>query len=342
MSPLPVGKLRTDYLAKLLSHLGHEEVLRKQGVILGSRVGEDAAVLDAGNPERYLVAKTDPITFATSEIGYYVVNVNANDVATRGATPRWFLSTILLPEAKTSGKLVQSIFMDIKEACEALGAVVVGGHTEITHGLDRPIVVGTMLGEVPRDRLVTTGGARPGDAIVLTKGVVIEGVSVIALEKEADLRARGIAADKIRRAQAFLHDPGLSVVPEALIAAREFDVHAMHDPTEGGLAMSLAEVAHAAGTGVRVDRDRIPVLPLAREFCSLYDLDPLRTLTSGSLLVVMAPAAAEAYVKRLAREEIPAAIIGTVTPPEQGVQIHEGDSLRPLEFNEVDEITKIF
>ena len=151
---LPAGKLPADLLERLLVPFARQQDPR---MVIGPRPGEDAAVLDFG--DRYLVAKTDPITFATEEIGWYAVNVNANDVAVMGATPRWFLATILLPAGKATSFQAEAIFAQIAEACVALGVGLAGGHTEITHEVNRPIVCGTMLGEVARERLITTSGA---------------------------------------------------------------------------------------------------------------------------------------------------------------------------------------
>ncbi|MGH7428421.1 MAG: AIR synthase related protein, partial [Candidatus Methylomirabilaceae bacterium] len=153
MSPLPVGKLRGAFLAELLA----KHVTLDERVVVGPRLGEDAAVLDMG--DRYLVATTDPITFVAEDLGWYALVVNANDLAVRGATPRWFLATCLLPEGRTTEATVDALFGQLSAACRHLEVSLIGGHTEITHGLDRPLVVGTMLGEVAKDRLVTTGGA---------------------------------------------------------------------------------------------------------------------------------------------------------------------------------------
>src|ERR1700758_661714 len=148
MPSLPVGKLSAELLARLLGKF----VPASPRVVIGPRVGEDAAVLDMG--DRYLVATTDPITFATDEMGWYALHVNANDLAVRGATPRWFLATVLLPEGKSQEAHVEQFFADVAGACAAAGVALVGGHTEVTAGLPRPIVVGTMLGEVGKDALV--------------------------------------------------------------------------------------------------------------------------------------------------------------------------------------------
>ncbi len=183
--PLPAGKLPLPFLEKLLTRFAPSD----PRVIVGPKAGEDAAVFDLG--DRYLVAKTDPITFATSEIGWYAVNVNANDVAVMGARPRWFLATVLLPAGKATGEMAEDIFRQIYEACEALGVSLAGGHTEITVDLNRPLVSGTMLGEVAPDKMLMTAGAQPGDRVVLVKSAPIEGTALIALEREAALRGRG-------------------------------------------------------------------------------------------------------------------------------------------------------
>jgi Hydrogenase maturation factor len=177
MPPLPVGKLP----AQLLQRLFTKYVTADPRVVVGPQVGEDAAVLDMG--DRYLVATTDPITFATDEMGWYALHVNANDLAVRGATPRWFMATVLLPEGKSQETHVEQLFAELAEACAAVGVSLVGGHTEVTGGLPRPIVVGAMLGEVAKDKLVTTGGAQVGDAVLLTKGVPLEGASIMARER---------------------------------------------------------------------------------------------------------------------------------------------------------------
>jgi hydrogenase maturation factor len=336
MTSLPVGKLRAEALQKILDRLPK----RDPRVLVGPRVGEDAAVIDMG--DRCLVATTDPITFTTDEAAWYAVHVNANDVAVRGARPKWFLATLLLPEGATTDATVEALFEELGRACEELEVTLVGGHTEVTHGLDRPIVVGTMLGEVARDKLVTTSGARVGDAIVMTKGVPLEGAAIIAREREAVLKARGVPAATIRRAKALLKTPGISVLPEAEIACELADVHAMHDPTEGGIATALHELADAAGVGLRIDGERIMILPEGRILCEAFGLDPLGTIASGALLMTLAPADASIVIHALARESIDCHFIGQVVPREQGVTLVEGGRSRPLPVFAQDEITRLF
>ena len=333
---LPAGKLPLPLLEKLLTRFAP----RDPRIVVGPRAGEDAAVFDLG--DRYLVAKTDPITFATSEIGWYAVNVNANDVAVMGARPRWFLATVLLPAGQVTAGMAEAIFAQIYDACEALGVSLAGGHTEITVDLHRPIISGAMLGEVAPDRLIQTSGARVGDEVLLIKPAPIEGTALIALERAEILAARGYSADFIGRAQRLLHEPGISVVAPALLAAETAEVHAMHDPTEGGVMTGLLEIARAAGTGLTVDLDAIPVLAEGAALCREFGLDPLGTLASGAILLVAPPAAAGQLVAVLEGAGYPTARIGRITPAEAGLVARRAGERVAWPIFAADEITKIF
>lgn len=318
-APFVLGKLPADHLARLLTRLP----LQDPRVVVGPQVGEDAAVLDMG--DRYLVAKSDPITFATDAIGWYAVHVNANDVACTGAAPRWFLCTLLLPEGRADVALVDEIFDQILRACEEVGATLVGGHTEITYGLDRPIVVGAMLGEVDPGRLVTTGGARPGDAVLLTQRVAVEATAIIAREKRGELSQRDeLTADFMDRCAGFIHQPGISVVRAAQVATATASVHAMHDPTEGGLATGLWELATAAGVGLEIDAEAVPIYAETRLLCGIYALDPWGVIASGSLLLTVDQADADPVCDALEGAGVEATVIGRVVSPEEGVTLRVG------------------
>ncbi|HWN12570.1 MAG TPA: AIR synthase family protein [Candidatus Dormibacteraeota bacterium] len=336
MPALAVGKLPPQLLERLLGKVP----LTDPRVVMGPRLGEDAAVLDMG--DRYLVATADPITFATDEAGWYALHVNANDIAVRGARPTWFLATVLLPEGGATEATVERLFADLGEACAELGVALIGGHTEVTAGLPRAIVSGCMLGEVEKDRLVTTGGARPGDTLLLTKGVPLEGAAIVARERAAEAGRRGVAVDVVKRAQDFLRRPGISVVPEARAACGAARVHAMHDPTEGGVATACWELAQAADVGLRVDRERIPVLREGRVLCEAFGLDPLGTIASGSLLLAVAPDDSEAVITACRGAGVDCAAIGRVTDASQGVSLVTGGHARPMPTFPQDEITRIF
>lgn len=331
--PLPLGKLPPELLARLLGRIPTED----RRVIVGSRPGEDAAVIDAG--DRYLIATTDPITFLADRIGWYAVHVNANDVAVMGGTPRWLLATVLLP-ASGDTTLVGSIHEQILAACAELEVSLVGGHTEVAAGLDRPIVIGTMLGEVAKERLITSSGARPGDRILVTRGIAVEGTAALAVAAVASLRAAGVEDGAIRRAAALLERPGISVVADARALCAAVRPHAMHDATEGGLATALRELADASGVGVRVDAARIPVLPETRVVCDALGLDPLGLLASGCLIAAVAPEEEQAALASLAAAGATAAIIGEAVPAGDGMRLTTPTGERPWPSFARDELAR--
>ena len=334
-SRFAVGKLPPEYLERLLAQAPAND----PRLVLGARVGEDAAVIEM--PDRYLVAKTDPITFAAEKIGWYAVHINANDVAVLGARPMWFLATLLLPEDEASPSLVEGIFQDILAACQQLGVTLCGGHTEITHGLERPIVAGQMLGEMAKEKLLRKDSLEPGDVILLTQGVAIEGSAVIAREKHAELSGK-VSDDVLDRARQFLFDPGISVVHAAQAAAATGAVKAMHDPTEGGVLSGLLEMAVAAQRGISVFANQVSVLSETRELCAALDLDPLALLASGALLIGTPAEKAGEVTELLRAEAIPAAVVAEITPLEQGRHELRDGRTQNLEFPERDELAKLF
>ncbi|MFQ5881318.1 MAG: AIR synthase family protein [Candidatus Methylomirabilales bacterium] len=334
-SRLPAGKLPKDLLVSLLDRYAKPTA----GVVLGARVGEDAAVLEIGG--RYLVVSTDPITFATREIGYYAVTVNANDVVTRGATPHWFLMSLLLPEGGRDAE-VEALFQQVDSACRRLEVGLIGGHTEVTPGLDRPLLIGTMIGEVAKDRLVVTSGAEVGDDLILTKGIAVEGTAILARDREGCLRRQGYPQEFIQRAQGHLYDPGISVVEEALVAVRTVRVSAMHDPTEGGLSTGLYELSEAAEVGLEVEQAKIPILPETRRLCEEFHLDPLGLIASGALLITCRPDDTGALLMAIREAGVAVQHIGRVVPQERGVVLSSPEGERPFPVFQRDEIVKIF
>ncbi len=335
-SILPTGKLPLELLTQVLGSLAP----RDPRVLIGARTGEDAAVLDFG--ESLLVVTTDPITFATDEIARYAVAVNANDVAVRGAVPRWFLATLLLPPGTTE-PAVRDLMRQLVAACRELEIDLIGGHTEVTGGLDRPIISGTMLGEVARDRLVTTGGARPGDALVLGGSLAVEGTAVLARESRDVLLQRGVPPPVIERAAALLRDPGISVVHMARHLCDALLPHAMHDPTEGGLATTLAELAGAAQAGVFLETaDALPLLPETRVICGALGLNPLGLLASGALLAAVDPADAAAAVAALQASGAGGTVIGHVTDAAAGLTMRTARGVEPLPRFARDELARWF
>ena len=332
---MELGKFPADLLERMLA----KNRITDPRVVLGPGVGEDAAALDMG--DRLLVAKCDPITFATDSIGWYAVQVNANDVACTGAKPMWFLATILVPERFSEAE-GQAVFDQVVEACAGLEIALIGGHSEVTYGIDRPIVMGAMLGEVDRDGLVRTGGAQEGDSVVITKGVAIEGSALLARERRRELQDLGVPDEIIDKAAGYLSSPGISVVKDARVAIDSVEVHSLHDVTEGGVATGLREVATASGLGVAVEEDSIPVLPECREICSALKLDPLGLLASGAMLVTLPAIDVPRLLNALGGEGIDAYEIGQMLALEEGLQMIGREGEVPLPEFARDEMARYF
>lgn len=330
---MKAGKLPPQLLERLLARIPADPRL-----LLGPGIGRDAAAIDVGGG-RALVAAADPVTFAQDQIGAYAVHVNANDVACLGAHPAWFLATILLPEDATP-EIAEEIFEQIRTTCEALDVALIGGHTEVTLGIDHPIVAGTMLGEVDAQSLVRPENARAGDHLLLTKSIAIEGTALLAREAGQTLSDRGMPAPVIESAAQLLAEPGISVVRDAQAACRAGPPHAMHDPTEGGLATALLELAQAAGLQARVRLADVPVLDETNAICAALDLDPLGLLASGALLIAVEPGRCDTMREAVEAEKIEAACIGDLASGEGGVIIDSGNA-RPLPSFKQDELARV-
>jgi hydrogenase expression/formation protein HypE len=331
----PVGKLPSDILAKMLkTYISLDERVK-----VGPSIGEDAAAVDMG--DRYLLLKTDPITFVSEDIGTYTVRINSNDIATMGGKPLWLLTSILLPEKHTTNEVVEEIFRHLSSACNEIGVSLCGGHTEITPGIDRVIIVGAMIGEVEKDRLITTSGAKIGDDILLTKAIAIEGTSVIARQKGKEIEAV-FGPDFVQKCKDFIESPGISVLKDAEIALRHGEIHSMHDPTEGGLATGLFEVATAADVGLIVEEECIPVFSECQALCSHYRLNPLGLIASGSLLIAINPRDTGKVLEALNSNGVSSTKIGKIMPKEHGLKIKRHDAVLELPVFKRDEVTKIF
>jgi hydrogenase maturation factor len=212
----------------------------------------------------------------------------------------------------------------------------------VTQGLARPLLAGAMLGDVAKDRLVTTAGARPGDAVLLSKGIALEGSALLARECDELLGARGVMPGVRRRARGFLRQPGISVLEDARLAMQAAEVHAMHDPTEGGLATGLLELALAGDVGLRVERRAIPVLPECAAMCEALGLDPLGLIASGALLLACPRREAAAVLQAWRGAGLQGAAIGEVLPAGEGCVLVDGREERPLPRFARDEIARVF
>jgi len=299
------GKLSPAELRQLvLGRLG----VRRPDVLVHAALGEDAAVIAMG--DEACVITVDPITGASTQAGWFAVHVACNDLAAMGAAPVGVLATLLYPEQASPDDVARTM-ADIDRAARELDIEVLGGHTEVTPGLVAPIIAMTAVGRAPRDRVVTSAGARPGQALVLTKAAGLEGTAILATDL-ADRLAGRVPEATLERARRFVER--LSVVPEGLLAARH-GAAAMHDPTEGGVLGALWELAEASGVGYRLRRADVPVLPETRAICEALGADPLKLISSGALLIACEDG--PAMVAALTAAGIPATVVGEIVASER-------------------------
>ena len=332
---IAIGKLPPELLKKLLQ----QAPILDDRILSGPGIGIDCAVIKMG--EKALAVKTDPITFVSDEIGWYAVQVCANDIVTTGSKPLWYLATVLLPEKSTTQTMVEEIGNQIYETCAGLGISVIGGHTEVTTGLDRPIVVGTMIGEVEYDHLLSPADSNPGDHVLLTKGVPIETTAIIAREFKDRLLGT-LNQEEIEVAARYLYDPGISVIKDAQIALDAGVVHAMHDPTEGGLAAALWEMSDACGHGIVFDPDSVYIPELARKVCDVFGIDPLASIASGALLMSVPDDNLDQICTALSESGIHCADIGRVVDENHGLVTIVNGKEKVYPRPERDEIATLF
>jgi hydrogenase maturation factor len=332
--PLPGGKLPQEHLDAFLGEFHWDD----PSVLIWPGVGEDTAAVDI-DKEDSLVLTSDPITFATDAIGEYAVLVNANDVATSGAIPRWFLTSLLFPLGSTAS-MIRHVMAELAAVCKRCGITLCGGHTEITDAVNRPVVTGMLAGTVSRDLLLDKKHMRPGDHILLTKGVAVEGTAIIAREFEGRLIELGVPRATIDQAKTLLSN--ISVLDEARIAVATVGVSALHDVTEGGLATALEELSIAGAFGIEVQVSRIPILAETRAVCRPLKIDPLGLIGSGSLLICCRSHAAELLLERLEASHIRAARIGTVVDAPPGISAMDGEAAAIWPRFRVDEIARLF
>jgi hydrogenase maturation factor len=307
-------------------------------ILIGPGVGEDAAAVTVEN-EEVLVLKSDPITFATDSIGHYAVLINANDIATTGAIPRWFLTTLMFPFGVSAAE-IWKVMDELKSVCRQWNITLCGGHTEITDAVKRPVVTGMLAGTVRRRDLIDKRRVKPGDRILLTKGIAVEGTSIIAREFSEQLKRLGMTEPEIETCKAFLSS--ISIIKEAKIAGCSAGVSAMHDITEGGLSTALEELSIACRHRIRIDVDKIPILPLTEKICRLLDIHPTGLIGSGSLLICCSSNHAENLMADVRNAGINVTCIGEILEKGRGVDaVERGAPTKWLRF-EVDEITRLF
>ncbi|NLY61632.1 MAG: AIR synthase [Clostridiales bacterium] len=322
-----IGKIPNDILEKLL----YKNIGKKQPEILvGPGIGKDCGVIDFGDD--VCVISTDPITGAVNKVGYLAIHISCNDVATTGTKPIGAMVTIIAP-ANTQLTEIQSIMEDINRAANELDLEIIGGHTEVSPAVNQVVISVTALGKIAKEKLVHPGKAQVGDDILVTKTAGLEGTAIIAMDRE-DILARYFSRDFIDRASRFIEE--ISVVKEGLIAGK-FGAHAMHDATEGGILGALWEMSKAMNKGFEVDINKIPIAKETRKICKIFDIDPLRLISSGSMIIVTPDG--EQLLKLLSNAGVSATIIGKVVGGTTPLVIYDGEK-HVLEPPESDELYK--
>jgi hydrogenase maturation factor len=332
--PLSAGKFPADLLQDYLKEFAFED----PSVIINPGIGEDTAAVDV-NSEEVLVLKSDPITFATDAIGEYAVLINANDIATAGAQPRWLLATLLFPVDSTPSDVWQ-VMGDLRAACQRWNITLCGGHTEITDAVNRPVVAGMMAGSVAKENLLDKLNIREGDQILLTKAVAVEGTSIIAREFADRLLTLGVSEKEIETCQGFLDQ--VSILEEARLAAAVEGTVAMHDVTEGGVATAIEELGTAGNHRIRVHLERIPIFPETAKVCELLGIDPLGLIGSGSVLICCRKGACQELIETLTQRGIAVSSIGEVIGAGEGVEALRDGHTAPWPRFAADEITRLF
>lgn len=322
---MKVGKVPPDILkGAVYPFLGK----KRKDVLVHSGIGEDCSIIDFG--EYVAVASSDPITGADKNSGYLSVLVCCNDIASCGAEPIGLLVTLLLPPGTDEGTL-SDLMESIHRSAGKIGVEILGGHSEITPAVTKPVISSTAIGIARKGEYVTSSGARPGDDVIVTKSLGLEGTVVLASDFEDILRAK-MPPEQLKRAQSFIDE--ISVVDDGLIAAGA-GATAMHDITEGGLLGACFEVAEASGAGVEVYADKLPILPETEAICDFFNIDPLGLISSGSMLICTSNG--EKVIKALKEKGIAATIVGKITAGPSKIIVSGGKSspLKPFERDEL-------
>ncbi len=333
---LPAGKLPGPLLDRLIETYRTEP---DPDVVVPPGYGRDAAAIDVGAAGP-IVVKSDPITFATAAAASYLVAVNANDIACLGGVPRWLSVVLLLPEHETTVGQVESLFAELQAACNHAGVSIIGGHTEVTSAVNRAVFVGTMLGLTGAHGLIEPGRAQPGDDLLLTRWIGIEGTALLARERTAELVA-ALGEATVSRAAKLLRLPGISIVRDAQAVLKSEGITALHDPTEGGIATAIHEIASASSCGAEILADAVPVLSETRAICMHFDLDSWGLLSSGSLLIAVSPQHRRTVEQAAEVAGVPVSHIGRLTAPQQGVTMIGQSGRAELRRFDMDEIARV-
>ena len=329
---LKIGKLDSDVLQRIVIdkiNYKRPEVKTRAGV------GEDCAVIDYGAYE--CVISTDPITASVNDIGRLAIHISCNDIASNGIEPLGITLAVLLPEGTTKAD-VTNIMAQAGEAAEAVGVEIIGGHTEVTPAVNQPVIVSTAFGRALAGESAPSTQMQAGDWILMTKSAGLEGTGIIASDKGHELEAV-LTAEEIAHALELLNH--VSVVKEG-IAAGNVGTSGMHDVTEGGILGAVWELCHLNGMGCEVWEEAVHIDPVTVKIAEYYGIDPLRLISSGSMIIMASDERKDAILKAVEEEGIAISCIGRICPAEHGVIMKQKTGeIQEITPPEADELYKV-
>lgn len=321
------GKLDFEDLRNII--LNNKTIKRKE-VKIRNDVGEDCSIIDFGEYEG--IFSTDPITGASENVGKLAVHINCNDIASAGGEPIGILVTILAPTSSTLQE-INEIMKEINEEAAKINVEIIGGHTEVTSAVNKMVISVTVIGKNLKGKSVKTAGAQLGDDIIVTKTLGLEGTYILINDHKARIEEI-LSKEEIEFGSNLINK--LSVLREGKIGG-EFGVNSMHDITEGGLLGGLFEVAMASNKGFKIFKEKIPMLDITKKVCEEFKIDPLRLISSGSMLITTKNGGG--LIKLLNESGIEASIIGKIC--ESGALLIDYDIEIEVEAPKRDELFNI-
>lgn len=331
MEKLSIGKLDSELLEEIVFgniHFKRPEVLTRPGI------GEDCAVIDF---EAYdCIISTDPITASISDIGRLSIHISCNDVASNGVQPLGIMLAVLLPMGTTAAE-VEEMMRQAAEAAEELEVEIIGGHTEVTSAVNKPVIVSTALGRGEKETAARTEKVKPGDVVMMTKSAGLEGTGILACDLEEELKDV-LTTEELDRAKNLLDQ--VSVVKEGVLAGK-IGTSGMHDITEGGVLGALWEMCSVGEVGAVIEKDRVPVEDVTFKICNHFGIDYLRLISSGCMMIMSSPRREEPIKAALRGAGISVATIGEIQEESKGIVMLTEDGIQTVNPPGGDEIYKV-
>lgn len=324
------GKLPNRFLTYLLEKYTDKD----KNVIFGSKIGTDCAIFKTKT--KTIFSKTDPITLTSKDIGFYLVNINVNDIVVMGGVPTYFLCTLLFPE-NTKFYEIEDVFLQISNECKKFNIKWIGGHTEIISGIKNPFAIGFLIGE--RIKKLEFSEIKIGDRVFLVKQIGIEATSILVREKYLYLK-KYFSENYLNRIKNSIKNPGISVFREGVILWENLKVKCMHDPTEGGISTGLYELSENKNIGLLIDIKKLIFYSPVLKLCKIFKLNPLGIISSGCIIGIIDKKDEKKFFKFCRLKNIKGEIIGEVIE-EKGVYYLKNGKKFPFPRFDRDEINKI-